>query len=505
MKLELWPHQKSAIAAAHAAMSAGRPSGLWSMPCGTGKTVGFASFASDLMMPTLVMVHRDEWIGQTVRAFATIWPSASVGVIKAERNEIDGYDVVVASVQSLHDRRLAAIPCDRFGLVIVDEAHHAAADTWAAVLDHFDTRFILGVTATPERHDGKGLADRFGDQPIYSYPLRQAIDDGHLCRLTQYAVETSLDLDGVGYRAGDFARRELSESVNTCQRNKVVVESFQKYASDRRAVAFTVDVQHACDLCEAFTEVDIVAATVTGNTPTDEWRQVLSDFAAGHIQVVTNCAVLTEGFDDPGISCVLMARPTCSRSLYTQCVGRGLRLASDKDYCLVLDFVDNSKRHKLVTVLDLFGKPKKLDAAGSDVLEHIDAEVEAQIAADTHAPRSLMFAPLNWRLSSVCPWPDVPSLKGYVSWTYWHDTPASEKQIKYVRGFGLEVGRDLTKGEASFLIDRCCDYEAVYPTPATSKQTYCLKRHGVYRDGITKREASQLIGELKKQHFAGVA
>lgn len=502
--LTLWPHQKSAIAAAHAAMNAGRPSGLWAIPTGAGKTVGFTSFASDLKLPTLVMVHRDELVRQTVKTFAMIWPAASVGVIKAERNEIDGHDVVIASVQSLHDRRLAAIPSDRFGLVIVDEAHHAAADTWAAVLDYFTTRFVLGVTATPERHDGKGLADRFGDQPIYSYPLRQAIDDGHLCRLTQYAVETSLDLDGVEYRAGDFATRQLSQSVNTPERNTVIVESFQKYANDRRAVAFTVDVQHATDLRDTFTTAGYTSATVTGNTPTDERRQVLADFAAGHIQVVTNCAVLTEGFDDPGISCVLMARPTCSRSLYTQCVGRGLRLAPDKADCLILDFVDNSKRHKLVTVLDLFGKPKKLDAAGSDVLEHIDAEVEAQIEAETDTQKSLTFAPLQWRLSSVCPWPDVPTLKGYVSWTFWHDTPASEKQVKYVRSFGVDVGRDLTKGEASHLIDRCRDYEAAYPTLATSAQAYCLKCYGVYRDGITKREASRLIGELKRNELTGV-
>lgn len=498
--LTLWPHQKSAIAAAHAAMRSGRPSGLWSMPTGSGKTVAFASFAADLKIPTLAMVHRDELIGQTVRAFGTVWPAASVGVVKAERNEIDGHDVVIASVQSLHERRLAGISRDRFGLVIADEAHHAVADTWAAVLDHFQARFVLGVTATPERADGKGLADRFGAEPIYSYPLRQAIDDGHLCNLVQYALETTVELDDVTYRAGDFTTRHLSESVNTPERNRIVVESFEDHAEDRRAVAFCVDIEHAENLRDAFIDANIDAATVTGNTPTHERRQLLADFAAGHIQVVTNCAVLTEGFDDPGISCVLMARPTCSRSLYTQCVGRGLRLAPGKIDCLILDFVDNSKRHKLVTVLDLFGAPQTKNANGFDVLEVADRDIAE--AEERHVIESQ--APLTWRLSSVCPWPEVPSLKGYAAGAWWHTQPATDKQIDAIRRRGMLVERTLTKGEASFLLDRVADYESAYPSPASSKQAYYLRSQGAWREGMTKREASALIGKLKNPKRVGV-
>ena len=491
--LQLWPHQQAAIQSAHAAIESGRESGLWSMPCGCGKTIGFCTLASQLGWSALIMIHGDELIRQTGEALEVTWPGASVGVIQAERSEIDHHDVVIASVQSLHERRLHQISRNRFELVVADEAHHAVAPTWAAVLDHFDSRFVLGCTATPERLDGKALADRFGRQPLYSYPLRQAIDDGHLVRLTQYAVETTADLDGVGYRYGDFSDGALSDAVNTPARNAVVVESYQEHAEDRRALAFTVDVQHAHDLADCFNEAGIVAATVTGTTPRDERRQLLRDFAAGDIRVMTNCAVLCEGFDDRAIECVLMARPTSSRPLYVQCIGRGLRLAPDKDNCLVLDFVDNSKRHKLVTVLDLLGAPTATNANGGDVLEAVDADVEQ--AEREHVIQSTM--PLRWRLASVCPWPELPSLKGYVTSLGWHRDEATPKQVACLRGFGVSTDRELTKGEASHLIDRCLDYVVAYPQPATSKQEWFLRSRGAWRDGLTKREASTLIGKLK--------
>ena len=272
MMLRLWPHQQAAIDAAWAAVNSRRRAGLIALPTGTGKTIMFATFARQMGAATSVLVHRDELVQQAVEAFGVVWPEAPVGVVKAGRNEWqttgkgERPQVVVASVQSLHARRLATIPRNRFGLVIVDEAHHAAADSWAAVLDHFKPRFILGVTATPERADGKGLAERFGDRPLYSYPLRQAIDDGQLVRLIQYAVETTADLDGVSSRAGDLAVGELADAVNTAARNRVVVEAYQKHAAGRRALAFTVDVQHAHDLCEAFTAAGVRAAVVSGET-----------------------------------------------------------------------------------------------------------------------------------------------------------------------------------------------------------------------------------------------
>jgi len=217
-----------------------------------------------------------------------------------------------------------------------DEAHHAAAPSWQAVLDHFQPDFTLGVSATLERHDGKSL-ERFGVEPIYTYPLRQAIEDRWLCRLRQYAVETRESLDSVGWRYGDFAEGELSRAVNTERRNQCVLDAYRLHASSRRALAFCVDVAHAEDLASTFRNfAGIQAVAVSGSMPIQERRETLDRFAAGKIQVVTNCAVLTEGFDDVGIEAVLMARPTASRPLYTQCIGRGLRIAPGKKNLLGL-------------------------------------------------------------------------------------------------------------------------------------------------------------------------
>lgn len=144
----LWPHQQAALVAAHSAIRRGVSEGLWSMPTGTGKTVAFVTLARDLDWPTLILVHRDELVTQTVNTLEDVWPDASVGVVKAKLDDWhDDEQVVVASVQSLHNGRLTRIPRDRFELVVADEAHHAVAQTWRAVFDHFRHRFLLGTTA----------------------------------------------------------------------------------------------------------------------------------------------------------------------------------------------------------------------------------------------------------------------------------------------------------------------------------------------------------------------
>jgi len=505
----LRPYQQAAIAAIEAAIARGRPTGLVAMPTGIGKTAMFLALARRLALPTLVLVHRDELTRQTVAAAETWWPEAKVGVVQAERDEwANGEDLVIASVQSLHERRRRRMPRDRFGLVITDEAHHGFATSYRAIYDHFtERRFHLGVTATPERGDGKGLAEIFGREPIYSYPLRQAILDGWLCRLRQYAIDTDIDLDGIKRVRGDFAEGALSREVNTPDRNQAVVEAYQEHAEGRRAVAFGVDVAHAEDLAEAFNDAGIKAACVTGDTPKEERRALIEAFREEtglnliddkSYRIMSGCMVFTEGWNDPGVACVVMARPTMSRPLYTQMVGRGLRLAPNKLDCIVLDITDNCRNHKLVTVMDLLGSVTGKSAHGEDVIEAVDR--------DHHEAEELDLAessrPVEWTSREVSPWPDVPTLDGYAEAAFWHPAPASDPQVKYLRRFGLTVKRDLTKGEASWLIDRCMEFDAAYPSPATSKQEWFLKREGAWPGSLTKREASKLIGEIKARERA---
>jgi superfamily II DNA or RNA helicase len=469
------------------------------MPTGTGKSRLFATVARDLGWPTLVLCHRDELVQQNAATVRTVWPEARVGIIKAETDEWqDGQTVVVASVQSLHARRLAQMPRDRFGLVVADEAHHAVADSWTAILEHFQSRFLLGTTATPDRFDGKGLDDLFGPKPIFTYDLRQAVEDGRLVRPIQYAVRTGIDLDNVRVRAGDFAENDLALAVGTRARNRVVVEAFEEYAANRRAICFAVDLEHVRTLAEAFNEAGIAAATVTGQDSRDTRRSTLQTFAAGRYRVLVNCEICTEGFDDPAVGCIIMARPTKSRSLYAQMVGRGFRLCpeTDKQDCLVLDFVDNSSRHKLVTVFDLFGSQHVRDAKGGDVLDAVDREAEEEQDRVERINRE-PSCPLKWRLQEVSPWPQMPSLKDYAPRFTWESNPATESQVACLRKFGMEPKRNLTKGEASHLINKAIEYENKFPAPATYKQMMFLRFRGQWIEGMSKREASKVIGEIK--------
>lgn len=480
-ELTLWSHQLKAREAFHAAVSGGRPSGLLVMPTGSGKTIAFATCARDLGLPTLVLAHRDELIRQTERAFAAAWPGATVGVIQGQRDGWrDGQQVVIASVQSLHARRLGAMPRDRFGLAVVDEAHHTAADSYAAVLHHFSPRrFLLGVTATPGRLDGVGLHRWYGDSPLYSYSIRDAVNDGVLCKVEQLRIDTGVSLDGVRTYKGDFAEGRLADAVNTPARNRVVVDACLGHAAGRRGVAFCADVRHARDLAGAFQAAGVACACVTGVMAPVERQETLEAFAAGEIDILTCCQVLTEGFDDPGMDLVVMARPTASHTLYVQCVGRGLRRHPGKADCLVLDVADNCTRHKLVTVTDLADAESKTSQAAPGPSPGVGHRRQAPAGP---------LAPLVWAARSVSPWPELPSLDGYAERHRWQSEPATGRQLEVLAQMHLRPAFPLTKGQASWLIDR-----AFAMQPATYRQRQALTYRGLWREGMSKREAMALL------------
>lgn len=498
--IELYPHQKAAIVAAEEHRAKGHGAGLWAIPTGAGKTWAFLTLARQWRARTLVMVHRDELIRQTVRSANVIWPDAVVGVVQAERDEWrDGLhgtpDIVVASVPSLHARRLEQIPKDRYGLVISDEAHHSSADTWKRVLDYFEPEFLLGCTATPERADGKDLSRFFGAQPIYVYPLRQAIEDGVLCRLTQYAIETSASLDEVATRKGDFARDQLGRAVNTNERNQCIVEAWQKHAAQRLTLAFCVNLEHMEGLRWTFKKAGVIVDSVSGDLEKEDRRDRLARFADGRTRVMTSVGVLTEGYDNPAVDCALMARPTQSRPLYIQMIGRSLRRHPGKKDTLILDITDNCRRHSLVTALDLMGSSSKTkNAEGGDVVATVDEERRQAVTAH----ELLRPDPLTWRLARICPWPDMPNLTGYSQKLEWQIGDATESQRRYLMSFGVKQERNLSKGEASWLIERCQKLQAGQAESATTKQEWYLKKQKAWRDGLTKQEASRRIGQLKR-------
>jgi superfamily II DNA or RNA helicase len=496
-EVQLWPHQTAAISAAVQAVKRKRKRGLWSICTGAGKTWGFLSFAKELeWRRNLILVNRDELVRQTVDAAQEVWPQATVGVIQQDRNEFDR-QLVVASVQSLHASRLRKLPRDMFDLVIPDECHHGMAESWEAIFGHFQSRFRLGVTATPERTDGKGLDKWFGAEPLFTYPIRQGIEDGVLVRIRQYGIQTHVRLDDVSSSGGDFAPESLSRAVNTEENHKVVGEAYLEHAKGRRALSFCVDLEHVYDQTEKLNQMGIRASFVDGSMSMTERRSRLQAFREHRYDVMANCGVLIEGFDDRGVSCILAARPTKSRPLYTQMVGRGLRryLEEGKQDCIILDFVANHKRHKLVTISDLLGARGEIDdCEGRDVLESVD-ESNRQLFEQQQIDS---LWPLDWTSKEVMPWPAVPGLEGYVYNAAWHEKDSTTGQRRALGSFGVKPDRDLTRGEAAYLLNRCMELEAKYPTPCTNSQKWFLKYRGVDASRYTKREAGKLIAHIKR-------
>jgi superfamily II DNA or RNA helicase len=372
--LELRPYQAEAIAAVLAARRAGVRRLLVCLPTGAGKTVIFSRLAQLAQRQVLVLAHREELLQQARDKLEHALSGQHVVAIErgSERGTEDA-KVLVCSIRSLHQERLARVMQGRnLGLVVYDECHHAAADDNLRVLRQigvFDrgwTGTLLGFTATTARGDGKGLDEVF-EQIVYTRTLPDLIEAGYLSPLRGFRISTSADLTRLSRGGLDFRDDELSEAVDIEERNALVARSIQELARDRRTIAFCVTVNHARNLCRSLNALGVPAGIVHGAMPSDERARALAQFRSGEVRAMCNVAVLTEGFDDPGVSCVAMARPTRSEGLYAQCVGRGTRLHPGKQDCLILDFVDASQL-SLCNLPSLFGAPAELDLRGEDAL-----------------------------------------------------------------------------------------------------------------------------------------
>ena len=354
-------------------------------------TVLFASEITD-RAPTgrvLVLAHRDELIQQPVETLQRVAPGLEVGVCKASRNEV-GCKVVVASVQSIvQPARMAKYK--EFGLptlVITDEAHHSPASTYGRIYKALGAGtpngpLHLGYTATPQRHDGQGLDGVF-QEIVFSRDIKEMVVDQWLVEPRGRIVKVDMDLDAVRRNdSGDYSDAGLDDAMDD-RIMDAIARAWWEHAKDRVTVAFAPSVRAAKSLADAVNALggDGTAEEVDGGTPTDQRRDTLRRLQAGELRMVTNCGVLTEGFDAPNITCVLVARPTKSEPLYVQMVGRGLRLFPGKTDCLVLDVTGISAEHSLIVLPSLFGLESE-DMEGRSVSE--EAEVEAEEAAKAAA------------------------------------------------------------------------------------------------------------------------
>ncbi|MDG9705561.1 DEAD/DEAH box helicase [Streptomyces sp. DH37] len=348
------------------------------LPTGAGKTVVFSHLAARMYqhgIRTLVIAHRDELIQQAAAKVRAVAPHLRVGIVKAEHDQHQDVDVIVASIQTLAvTKRRAAIR--DIGLVIVDEAHHAAAPTYVETLRHFgcfDRTPAAGFTATMQREQG-GLGEVWEDI-VYSRDILEMIADGYLVDVRGKAVRVDgLSLDSVRTRAGDLQDGQLAQALDDSGAADVVADAYLEHAADRQGVVFTPTVDTAKSMADVLNARGLSCATVWGDMPKDERADTLRRYAAGDIQILSNCMVLTEGFDAPWASCAVIARPTKSAALYVQMVGRVLRPWKGKQDALVLDVMGASTRHKLASLVDLTGYELAPPEEGESLAEAVARE-----------------------------------------------------------------------------------------------------------------------------------
>jgi superfamily II DNA or RNA helicase len=395
----LRPFQHDCGQAIEQAWAEGMRRQLVTLPTGAGKTVVFAHYIAHHDGRAIVLVHRDELVHQTIdKLVAAGIDPAQIGLVKAERNEVAAH-IVVASIQTVsRPERLRQLAQD-FALVVADEAHHARARTWMEVLTYLrcfgpDGPLLLGFTATPDRHDGSSIVEVF-EACVFSRTTLELMNEGYLCDARALSIHAhALDLSDVHTSNGDFVMGELEAALVKANAPNLVVDAYEEHAASRKAVVFTPTVSLAAATAERFREGGIAAELLTGGTPQEERQATLARFRSGATPVLCNCMILTEGFDDPSIEAIIIARPTKSRPLFTQMVGRGLRPHPGKEDCLIIDLAGNAGRHDIATLPDIFGiQPRDLPAGGSVKAAHAARlKAEADREAALEAQRVELFA-----------------------------------------------------------------------------------------------------------------
>jgi DNA repair protein RadD len=317
-------------------------------PTGSGKTV-ISSAVIDRAPNShvLFLAHRRELIFQSQEKLKTFGIQA--GVIMAGTPRDTMRRVQVASVQTLHSRSIRGeedLPPAQ--MVIVDEAHHCPAWTYKQIIERYPDSQLIGMTATPIRRDGRGLGGLF-DALVETPQVEELIKLGHLVGTKVYAPAAATpNLRGISVQGGDYVVSQLAERVDTPKLIGDIISHWHRHANRRKTVVFATSVAHSRHLQEEFAKSGVRCAHIDGKTPKAERDEVLHMLSSGELELVTNCMVLTEGWDQPDVGCIVLARPTKSMGLYRQMIGRGLRPFEGKDNCLVLDHSGATLQHGFV-------------------------------------------------------------------------------------------------------------------------------------------------------------
>ena len=343
-RLELKEHQKQALTALEEMRGNFETIALLYHATGTGKTVTAVMDAKRFGKRTLFLAHTVELVDQAARTFRELWPQATVGRYVESAKEKDAF-VVCGSIQSVA-LNLEQFKPDEFGYIIVDEAHHASADTYQKVLAYFTPEFTLGLTATPERADDKNILDIF-KHTAHKLDIQTAVEIGELVPVRCIRIHTNIDLTKVRFNSIQYNICDLESKIYVLERNQLIVDTWLQYVKDKRTVIFCASVRHAKEIAGRLHDAGVAAEAVSGEIKAADRREILARFEKGQTKVLCACDLLNEGWDCPATEVLFMARPTMSKVLYTQQLGRGMRLSPGKESLLVFDFVDNASQYNM--------------------------------------------------------------------------------------------------------------------------------------------------------------
>lgn len=477
--IDLRPYQEEAVAAVEREWGEGRPRTLCVLATGTGKT----RVASEIVRRDAVhggtalwVAHRGELLDQATEAIHSL-TGLAVAREQASESAAGGIEaVVVASAQTLaRPERLEGLDPSRFDLVVVDEAHHATSETYRRILGEFGHARVLGLTATPDRADGSDLGAVF-DSIAKEYGIADAVRDGWLCPIEAETVPLQIDISEVSQSNGDYAAGQLGDALEPYL-DAIADVMAERDCGAMRTVAFLPLVATAERLAGKLRARGVAAEEVHGTSP--DRAEIIARFKSGETGVLCNSMLLTEGWDCPEVSCVVVLRPTRSRPLYAQMVGRGTRMAPGKEGLLLLDFLWQTDRHDLCRPAclladreDVVEKATELlaRAGGPMDLEEVVDEGERDAMADREAALAKELAAMRKRKGKL-----VDPLQFAVS-------IGSEDLTGYVPEFAWERER---------------------PRQGDLEQ---LERAGINPDGITTRwQAERLLGEIHRRRSEGMA
>lgn len=356
--MQLRPYQDRLANDIRSAFASGARRPLAVSPTGSGKTVLFSYITSQVLKRgarVVIVAHRREILDQISGTLSKV--SVPHGFIQAGK-PMSKQPAMVASIQTL-GRRLDQVTTP--DLVIIDEAHHSVSKSYVEMFARWPEAKFIGVTATPERLDGKGLGTMF-DRMVMGPSVQWLIDNGFLAKPVYYAPKEAVDLSQVAKVAGDFDRGQAEEIIDTPRITGDAVTHYRKFCPNERAVVFCISVAHAQHVADQFCAAGVPAASIDGTLEPEVRAQRVTDLTAGKILVLTSCELISEGFDLPAVNAAILLRPTHSLSMHLQQLGRALRPFPGKTHATILDHVGNCLRHGLAEqerAWDLEGREKR--------------------------------------------------------------------------------------------------------------------------------------------------